>query len=262
MYIATQRSVLDYAAAAWQPWLSDSQLKKLEVAQNKALRLVTGQYSSTPTEALRLEAGVESYRTHSERNITIAAEKADRLPPDHPRHTALHPPQPVNHRSKIRSSWREKTNSTRSQLPTHGRPVEPLPSSFQKPWRTVEERRSKNWKVFTALPDIPKQHEPHQLTNDHQNPFSTRPRDTNEPPEENSVKRLTAQSAIRMIDQYNIGTTIYTDGVCKGGTEEGGAAAVITTGTAANPVVIETIKKKGSKFTWSYDEEKAALMEA
>ena len=95
---------------------------------------------------------------------------------------------------------------------------------------------------------------------------NTRPRDTfwdmNEPPEENSVKRLTAQSAIRMINQYNIGTTIYTDGSCKGGTEDGGAAAVITTGTAANPVVIETIKKKGSKFTCSYDEEKAALMEA
>ena len=209
VYIATQRSVLDYAAAAWQPWLSDSQLKKLEVAQNKALRLVTGQYSSTPTEALRLEAGVESYRTHSERNITIAAEKADRLPPDHPRHAALHPPQPVNHRSKIRSSWREKTNSTRSQLPTHGRPVEPLPSPFQKPWRSVEEQRRKNWEVFTTLPDIPKQRELHQTTNDVQNPFSTRPRDTfwdmNEPPEENSVKRLTAQSAIRMIDQYNIG---------------------------------------------------------
>ena len=48
VYLAAQRSVLDYAAAAWQPWLSDSQLNKLEVAQNKALRIVTGQYSSTP----------------------------------------------------------------------------------------------------------------------------------------------------------------------------------------------------------------------
>ena len=82
----------------------------------------------------------------------------------------------------------------------------------------------------------------------------------NEPPEENSVKRLTAQSAIRMIDQYDIGTTIDTDVFCEGGTEQGGAAAVITTETAANPVVIETIKKQGSKFTCLYDE--TALMEA
>ena len=37
VYLTTQRSVLDYAAAAWQPWLSDSQRNKLEVSQNKAL---------------------------------------------------------------------------------------------------------------------------------------------------------------------------------------------------------------------------------
>ena len=48
----------------------------------------------------------------------------------------------------------------------------------------------------------------------------------NEPPEENSVNRLTAQSPIRMIDQHDLGTTIYTDGSCKGGIE-GGAAAVL-----------------------------------
>ena len=51
-------------------------------------------------------------------------------------------------------------------------------------------------------------------------------RNMNEPPEENSVNRLTAQSPIRMIDQYDLGTTIYTDGSCKGGIE-GGAAAVL-----------------------------------
>ena len=47
-----------------------------------------------------------------------------------------------------------------------------------------------------------------------------------------------------------------------GGTKDGGAAAVITTGSAANPVILETIKKKGHKLTCSYGEEKAALTEA
>jgi len=45
------------------PWLSKSMLDKLEVAQNKALCIITGQYQSTLLEALRVEAWVESYST-------------------------------------------------------------------------------------------------------------------------------------------------------------------------------------------------------
>ena len=114
VFLTTQRSVLDYAAAAWQPWLSETQMQKLERAQNKALRIVTGQYNSTPVEALRLESGIVSYKTHSKRLMSIAAEKADRLPPDHPRNVALNPDTPVRHRSKTRSSWREKSIQLRS----------------------------------------------------------------------------------------------------------------------------------------------------
>ncbi len=76
------------------------------------------------------------------------------------------------------------------------------------------------------------------------------------------MKQTTAANTIRMIDQYEIDTTIYTDGSCSGGTAQGGSAAVITTGTAANPVVLETIRKKGGIFTCSYQEEKDAVQEA
>ena len=133
---------MDYAAAAWQPWLSETQMQKLERAQNKALRIVTGQYNSTPVEALRLESGIVSYRTHSKRLTSIAAEKADRLPPDHPRNVALNPDTPVSHRSKTRSSWREKSSQLRGNLPTAGRPMEPLPCPFQKPWASKYEPKA------------------------------------------------------------------------------------------------------------------------
>ena len=43
--------------------------------------------------------------------------------------------------------------------------------------------------------------------------------------------------------------------------EEGGAVAVVTTGTAANPVVMEAVMKKGGKYTCSYDEERYAMSE-
>ena len=98
------------------------------------------------------------------------------------------------------------------------------------------------------------------------NPFSLMTRnvfwDNQEPAPDPSSKQAIAQNVISMIDRYEVHTVIYTDGSCKGGTEEGGAAAVITTGTAANPVVIETIMKKGGKYTCSYQEERSAMREA
>ncbi|KAL5263836.1 hypothetical protein ACHWQZ_G005044 [Mnemiopsis leidyi] len=49
------------------------------------------------------------------------------------------------------------------------------------------------------------------------------------------------------------------DGSCKDGTDNGGAAAVITTGSARNPIELEVLKRKGAKYTCSYDEEKNAM---
>ena len=34
IYVTMIRSVMDYAAIGWQPWLSKTQFKKLEIAQN------------------------------------------------------------------------------------------------------------------------------------------------------------------------------------------------------------------------------------
>ena len=133
----------------------------------------------------------------------------------------IHAQSLKNHRAKLEQLFfsathgtlkaREKTNSTRGQLPTHGNPVEALPSPFQKPWENSEEQRKRNWKVFTALPETPMlAPKPHPAVPNNQHPFSTRPRDTfwdtSDTADESSAKRLTAQSAIRMIDKYNIST--------------------------------------------------------
>ena len=49
------------------------------------------------------------------------------------------------------------------------------------------------------------------------------------------------------------------NGSCKDGTEYSGAAAVVTTGSARYPIELEVLQKKGSRYTCSYDEEKAAM---
>ena len=254
VYLAMQRSVMDYAAPAWQPWISKTQMNKLEVAQNKALRLISGQYASTPVEALRLESGLQSYTTVSKQHSAIAIEKAERLQPYHPKNIALQ--NEVRHRSKIRSSWRVEAKKIVNSLPIATAPKEPLPSPFQQPWLPSEEDDNcPQWKVYPKLPDksTPVQNP---------SPFSTRTRNTPwsmAPANVPNINEL-VESVIQLIDHHNIDTTIYTDGSCTAGTEDGGSAAVITTGSARYPVVLETIQKKGGKLTSSYDEEKAAML--
>ena len=56
VYTATQRSVAEYAAAAWTPWLSSSNIEKLERTQLQAVRAITHHVRSTPTEAVLYDA--------------------------------------------------------------------------------------------------------------------------------------------------------------------------------------------------------------
>ena len=82
-------SKLDYAAPAWQPWLSKTNLTNLDRLQNCSLRLITGQLVSTPLEALQLEADVQSYSTCSKHLILKANEKARRSTGNNPKCIAL-----------------------------------------------------------------------------------------------------------------------------------------------------------------------------
>ena len=68
-----------------------------------------------------------------------------------------------------------------------------------------------------------------------------------------------AANAIKVIDSLQAERVIYTDGSCKAGTEEGGSAVIITTGPAADPEVVHTLRKRGGRFTCSYEEEKSAM---
>ena len=82
-------SKLDYAAPAWHPWLSATNLSCLDHLQNRFLWLITGQLVSTPLEALQLEADIHSYHTCSNCLILKACEKALRSTDDHPKRLAL-----------------------------------------------------------------------------------------------------------------------------------------------------------------------------
>ena len=253
VYTTMQRSVMDYAAAAWQPWLSKTQFQKLEKAQNSSLRIMSGQYASTPLEALRLETGIESYETNSKRLTAKAYEKAKRLEESHPRYKALSN-DAAPHRSKRRSSWRQEAEKMDRSLPLADLEREPLPDRVQRPWSSSNcfEQWSTNWQINEL------EQSPATTFSIHNNQTPWNAVQPNEE-EHESDGMIVTEAAIQTIDSYQKDTVIYTDGSCKDGTENGGAAAVITTGSARSPIELEVLKKKGSRYTCSYDEEHAAM---
>ena len=89
LFHALIRSKLNYAAPAWEPWLSATNISSLDYLQNCALRLVIGQLLSTTLEALHQKADVQSYNTYSNWLILRAQEKALWSSGDHPKCLAL-----------------------------------------------------------------------------------------------------------------------------------------------------------------------------
>ena len=123
--------------------------------------------------------------------------------------------------------------------------------------------RAKNWTVHTALegqdgasPYNPASYfsAPGPVTS-----TVTRPAFFDLDGPSNGSNQSKSEMAIRIIDRYDSCIQAYTDGSCTAGMEDGGAAAVITRGSARNPQVIKTIKKRGKKYTCSFDEELTAM---
>ena len=209
LYFTTQRSILDYAAGGWHPWLSKTNMDKLDAAQNEALRRITGQASSTPLESLRLEAGVQSYHSRSKYLSATSYEKAIRLPANHPRKIASSsgPPKRLK-----RNHWKlqgETIHEEYSELKEY----RPFSTALEPPW----ERQSSNWKIDLGTKDVAA---------------------TNE-----------------FIRRTNATYTIYTDGSASEGTQDGGSAVVVTTGTQEDTNVLATLKLRGRLLTSSYEEE-------
>ena len=120
-------------------WITD----KLEVPQNKCMRLISGHYANTSRDALHLETGISTYSTHSKQLIAAAYEKGMRLPTNHPRRAALD--TDTTHRLKIRSSLREQGKSIVSELPLKDTARRPIPISVPQPWSDD----TANWHIIT-----------------------------------------------------------------------------------------------------------------
>jgi ribonuclease HI len=226
VFLAHIRSVLDFAGCAWQPWLSKTNICKLERAQNKALRLITGQAKSSPVEALRAEADVSSFTSNIRANCMRSMEKAHRLPEDHPRKLAI--ASTIRQRLK-RENWRKQATELASIFLTDKQyQRSPLVYFTTPPWSLG----IGNTQVFPSLPGI-----------------SGR----------NDEEEVKLEAALHRIRDLGCTFAVYPDGSASAGTVMGGSGAVITNGDPARPNVLATLQKKGAMYTCSYEEEAKAL---
>lgn len=226
VYLATSHSRMKYCAASWMPWAADSTLQRLEVAQNRCLRVITGQHSSTPTDSLRIETGIPSVRTLRDRSAAEAMERSLRLPQSNPRKAVAE--RHVRHRL-VRSSWRREASKVCEKVGLTNLPRQPLAEAMAPPWRW----QVCCWSVNTSLID---------------GSARTAPAD---------VRYSDAKWTIRSLGRCDF--TIYTDGSAEGGIQRGGSAAVVTTGDVEAPVPVAYRRLGGSNWTSSFDMEMRAL---
>ena len=111
VYIATQRSVAEYAAAVWTNCLSSSNIEKLERTQ--AARAITHHVRSTPTEAVLYEADLPRLE-HRFKTLSVLQEnKWNSLDVEDPRRVVLN--ESVRLRLR-RPDWRTTVLAALSSL--------------------------------------------------------------------------------------------------------------------------------------------------
>ena len=220
VYIATQRSVAEYAAAAWTPRLSSSNIEKLERTQLQAARAITHHVRSTPTEAVLYEADLPRLEHRFNTLSVLQANKWNSLDVEDPRRVVLNDSVRLRLR---RPDWRTTVLAALSSLglltyhPGDHSPPKPDP-----PW-------SRPPPAPTAMTDVSK-----SMSRD---------------------KQLAAALAA-IEDTGPTDIQVYTDGSTHEGTTYGGAGMVAMSGE----YIIERWHAPAGRWSSTYQEEKSAMV--
>jgi hypothetical protein len=91
-YQATMKSIMVYCSPVWFPLLSATNINKIQVLKNKALRIVTGGVSITP--ATHLQSETHTLPIYAELTMLATQHLVQAYNPDHPNHNLLELPPP------------------------------------------------------------------------------------------------------------------------------------------------------------------------
>ena len=157
MYIAIQRSVAEYAAAAWTPWLWSSNIEKLERTQLQAARAITHHVRSTPTEAVLYEADLPRLKHRFKTLCVLQANKCNSLEFKDPRRVVLNDSVRLRLR---RPDWRTTVLAALSSLGLltnnpgdHSPPRPDPPWSRPPPAPTRIDHEYEDWQSALVLCD-------------------------------------------------------------------------------------------------------------
>ena len=134
-YLALIRSILEYAAPAWAPWVSDTAIQNLERIQNEAGRIITGAVVSTPIDCIREESKLIPLKNRFTALHATAMEKSKHLSEENPRRTVS---EAQGYTRLNRKDWRTTANIKRREAMGPDENILPFPGPT-KPWgRRVE----------------------------------------------------------------------------------------------------------------------------
>ena len=136
VYKVVVESCFWYASAAWMPWVSNSEMEKMERVQREALRVVTGLAISTPKEIVYLEAEETPLAVEAKRRAMIMFEKAVRGREEDPRRKMC------EKRGRIRlasnKGWREQARRECDRVV--GGPRQKFCWERRPPWNSIKNR--------------------------------------------------------------------------------------------------------------------------
>ena len=118
-YKAITRPQLEYASTVWSPIVSNTQMNKLQVIQNNALRIATGCTADTNTNHLHQETLVLPLSNHLRLHASQLKEKTKL--PYHPLHPLRMQPKPP--RIMKKTIFQENNNYT-TDIKTHSQNIE------------------------------------------------------------------------------------------------------------------------------------------
>ena len=222
VYIATQRSVAEYAAAAWTPWLSSSNIEKLERTQLQAARAITHHVRSTTSEAVLYKADLPRLEHRFQALSVLQANKWNSLDFKDPRRVVLN-------------------DSMRLRL---RRPV----------WRTTVLAALSSLGLLTNNPGDHSSPRPDP-------PWSRPPPAPTEMTDVSESMSRDQQLAAALAAIEDTGPTdiqVYTDGSTNDGTTDGGAGMVAMSGED----IIERWHAPTGRWSSSYQAEKSAMVRA
>ena len=136
LYTTYVRPVAEYGMAAWMPPTAASSKARIEVANNRGARIITGCTRTTPTDLLLDEADLMPLEERGKVLSCIALEKALRQPEDNPRSETAKANQ--RRRLKTQRSWREEGRPLCDALHLNEYPREALlPVPSFPPWNSI-----------------------------------------------------------------------------------------------------------------------------